>query len=99
VTPLRPLIAVCLASFAVSCASDEGMRLSEEPSFQAGYGDGCVTANEQDKSFSTKRARDEYLFESDRAYRAGWRQGYLQCGGERHDESDGGLILGEEGEN
>ena len=91
--------AALVAVIAGGCASTEdGLRLAEEPGYQAGYGDGCITATEQDKSFSTKRERDAYAFDNDRAYRAGWRQGYLQCGGGRSATSDGGLILGQENE-
>ena len=82
----------------VACASNETLALAEEPTFQQGYGDGCVTSTEEDKSFSTKRERDEYMFANDRAYRAGWRQGYVQCGGRDSDPSDGGLILGQQNE-
>lgn len=86
------------ALLAAGCASTDATQLAEEPSFQAGYGDGCVTATEDDKSFSTTRVRDEYLFDSDRAYRAGWRQGYIQCGGRASSPSDGGRILGQQNE-
>lgn len=98
-TPLRPLAALVFFAFIAGCASDETLRLAEEPGFQAGYGDGCMTANEEGKSFSRKKARDDYQFENDRAYRAGWRQGYIQCGGRGSDRNDGGRILGQENEN
>ncbi|GAB4527303.1 MAG: hypothetical protein Kow00133_16190 [Amphiplicatus sp.] len=102
VTLSRPLSAFtpffAFAVLAAGCASDEALRLSEEPTYQAGYGDGCLTSTEEDKSFSTKRARDDYLFDNDRAYRAGWRQGYLQCGGRASDPDDGGRILGQQNE-
>lgn len=96
--PYLPIAAACLFVAAGGCASDETLSLTEQPGYQAGYGDGCVTATEQDKSFSTKRVRDEYLFANDRAYRAGWRQGYLQCGGRASPPNDGGRILGQENE-
>ena len=60
--------------------------------------DGCVTATEADKSFSTKRERDDFAFERDKAYAAGWRQGYLQCGGNERQPNDGGRVLGEDNE-
>lgn len=93
----RAFAGILAAAALSSCASDTTL-LAEEPSWQAGYGDGCVTATEADKSFSTKRVRDEILFDSDRAYRAGWRQGYLSCGGADSQDSDGGLILGQDNE-
>ncbi len=84
---------------ALSACASSAQLLAEEPSYQAGYGDGCATAIEEDKSFSRKKTRDAYLFENDKAYRAGWRQGYLACG-ERNaeNETDGGLILGQDNE-
>ena len=77
-----------------SCAGDSG--LSEEPGFTAGFGDGCATAQEEDKSFSTKRHRDADQFESDPAYRSGWRQGWQQCQSPYRKVDDGGRVLGAE---
>ncbi|HNS87549.1 MAG TPA: hypothetical protein PKH09_11670 [Parvularculaceae bacterium] len=92
---LKPLLfAAGFAALAAGCAADSG--LSEDPAFVSGYGDGCATANEQEKSFSTKRVRDAYLFENDRAYRAGWRQGWQQCQSPYRQTDDGGRILGNE---
>lgn len=93
---LRPLAAfLALALAAGACASDDALQLAEQPGYQAGYGDGCATAAEEDKSFSTIRVRDEYEFDNDRAYRAGWRQGYLQCGSRQPPRNDGGRELGQ----
>jgi len=72
--------------------------LREAPGYQAGYVDGCETAGEREKSFSTKSARDAYAFENDDAYRAGWRRGYMECGDPIPEPKDGGRILGEGGE-
>ena len=74
------------------------LALREYPSFQAGYGDGCVTSTEEDKSFSTKKSRDAYAFDNDDAYRAGWRQGYMECASQLPEVHDGGRILGERDE-
>lgn len=84
---------------AAACASNGDLaELRESPAFTAGYADGCATATEEDKSFSTKRVRDAYAFENDKAYRAGWRQGYLECGSTTPEAKDGGRILGESNE-
>ena len=91
---LRFSIAAALFALAAACASDSG--LSEEPTFVAGYGDGCSTAHEQEQSFSTKRYRDADLFKNDRAYRAGWRQGWQQCQSPYRQVDDGGRVLGNE---
>lgn len=82
------------ALFLSACAGDSG--LSEEPGYVAGYGDGCATAHEEEKSFSTKRVRDADLFENDKAYRSGWRQGWQQCQSPYRKADDGGRVLGDE---
>jgi hypothetical protein len=92
---VRTAIAVAALIALGACATaDPG--LSEEPGFAKGYGDGCSTAQEEDKSFSTKRYRDADAFDADRAYRAGWRQGYQQCKRPLGEPNDGGLVLGDE---
>ena len=106
--PLRPssqpalLRSLAIASGALilaGCTSSSHLQaLREAPGFSAGYGDGCTTATEADKSFSTEQSRDEYAFDNDEAYRAGWRQGYLECSTQTSVSSDGGRILGEANE-
>ena len=91
---LRIAAAAVLFAALAACATDAG--LTEEPGFIAGYGDGCSTAQEESKSFSTKRHRDADAFDNDRAYRAGLRQGWQQCKDPTGRPSDGGLILGNE---
>jgi len=82
------------------CATGADIEaLQESPSFQVGYGDGCLTSTEDDKSFSSKRSRDAYAFDHDDAYRAGWRQGYLQCSNAIPAPNNGGRILGQRGNN
>ena len=92
--------ALFLAGAAGACAGNgELAQLRELPGYHAGYNDGCLTSNEEDKSFSTKTARDADAFENDKSYRAGWRQGYLECNRHRTpDAIDGGRILGERNE-
>ena len=87
-----------MAIAAAGCVSGDLDALREQPSFHVGFGDGCLTANEEDKSFSTVSARDKYAFENDEAYRAGWRQGWLECNTGTPDAIDGGRILGERNE-
>lgn len=95
---LRPLAFLAFAGLLVlgACASDEVRQLQNEPSYEAGYGDGCTTGTEETKSFSTRRVRDEYLFKNDRAYRAGWRQGYFECKSRVPPKNNGGRILGDD---
>ena len=80
------------------CASADHLALQEYPSFQVGYGDGCISSTEEDKSFSTRTQRDDYAFDNDDAYRSGWRQGYLECSSQLPEVHDGGRILGERDE-
>ncbi len=94
----RALTGALAAITAAGCASGDFYELSEQPSFHAGFSDGCATSNEEDKSFSTKSVRDKYAFDNDEAYRAGWRQGWLECNARTPDAIDGGRILGERNE-
>lgn len=82
---------------ASGCTSTEELTaLQNEPAYIAGFSDGCATARESEKSFSTKRVRDEAAFADDRAYQAGWRSGLLECNYRFEDDtSNGGRILGE----
>ena len=65
------------------CVSPEQTQQAiDGPMYPAGYADGCASASEASKPFSTKMVRDEDLFKGDRSYRAGWRQGFSSCGGE-----------------
>ena len=90
--------AVLLLTAGCATHSVDGTPVSELPSFHVGYGDGCTTSIEEDKSFSTDSARDEYAFNNDEAYRIGWRQGYLECNNRTPEAKDGGRILGERNE-
>ena len=97
--PPRPIIAAFVSgALLAGCAatSEELQVLREEPGFAAGFGDGCTTGQEEEKSFSTKRVRDAYAFENDRAYRAGWRQGYIECKRPAPEMETGGRVLGNE---
>ena len=99
ISPLTPGVAWSAAIGAIllsGCATGADIQaLQESPSFQVGYNDGCLTSTEDDKSFSSKNSRDAYAFENDDAYRAGWRQGYLQCSSSIPDSNNGGRLLGE----
>ncbi|MEM9168199.1 MAG: hypothetical protein AAGC56_00975 [Pseudomonadota bacterium] len=96
---LAAVVAAVAAAAAAGCVSENAQRLAEEPNFQVGVGDGCATATNEARSFDRRKQRDAYLFENDEAYRAGWRQGYLSCGDRGlANETDGGLILGQDNE-
>ncbi len=85
-------IAICISG----CATTDFAALQEEPGYIAGFSDGCATAQEAEKSFSTERVRDDIAFNDDKSYQAGWRSGLLQCDYRNDDTtSQGGRILGE----
>ncbi len=88
---------VCSIALLGGCITIDGSEYANEPGYIAGYGDGCASAKEAEKSFSTKRVRDETAFAEDKAYQVGWRAGLLQCDYRFDDEtSNGGRILGED---
>ena len=94
-TRTLPLLAIAAVTLTGCATSADIEALREYPGFQAGYSDGCLTSTEEDKSFSTDKARDTYAFEEDEAYRAGWRQGYLECTSRVPNQNNGGRVLGE----
>jgi hypothetical protein len=51
----------------------------ENPNFKSGYGDGCATANSQGTDYGRQTTRDDELYKTDRAYRAGWAAGVSAC--------------------
>jgi hypothetical protein len=51
--------------------------LHASPDFQAGYSDGCASA--QDSSTGGTTARDDQAFSGNAAYNAGWREGLGAC--------------------
>ena len=74
---------------ASGCVSPETMQQAMDgPMYPAGYADGCASAREADRAFSTKVIQDENLFENDRSYRTGWRQGFSSCKTEQIDSPD-----------
>jgi hypothetical protein len=90
------LFAVASVAAALAACVSADPTLKEQPGFVAGFADGCETAREQSKSFSTKRVRDAEAFDTDDAYRAGWRQGNQECDDPLPPPSDGGRVLGNE---
>ncbi|NHK29553.1 hypothetical protein FF098_016720 [Parvularcula flava] len=74
---------------ATGCTSMETTQQAiDGPMYPAGYADGCASAREADRAFSTKVIQDETLFKNDRSYRTGWRQGFSSCKTEQIDSPD-----------
>jgi hypothetical protein len=81
-TPVRVALIVLAGSLATGCilfpsAKDRAMR--NNPSFKEGYGDGCAAASTQSSNYREGPYKDQALYQSDQAYRAGWGNGYQSC--------------------
>ncbi len=74
------------------CVSDTSPDFKNSPYFPIGYSDGCASATEAGKSFSTETVRDEAMFKDDAGYRSGWRQGYAACSPEDTTLDQGNLY-------
>ena len=79
---LRKLIALSLAFALAACGIFEtrAQRATRNtPSYKEGYDDGCATANASGANYRGSQVRDDALYESDHAYRAGWANGLSIC--------------------
>jgi len=65
------------------CAGDRS-ALRGDPNYSIGYSDGCTTGNSRVTGFDKTIRRDNALFDSSRAYQAGWKEGYGACGGNEY---------------
>ena len=81
-SPYQVVLVLLVASLASGCiffpsAKDKALRRT--PSFKEGYGDGCAAATTRSSNYREGPYRDEALYQSDTAYRAGWANGYQTC--------------------
>ena len=60
-----------------ACAMTQGNR--DSPTYQAGYADGCGTANGEASGVPMPAKRNDILFMADTEYRAGWSAGHADC--------------------
>ncbi|WP_306250785.1 hypothetical protein [Parvularcula sp. IMCC14364] len=90
---LSVMTSACAALTA--CVSDRAPAFEKSPLFPAGYSDGCQSAVESEKNFSTKLIRDEALFADDAGYRSGWRQGYSACRQSGDEGTTDGIFRGQ----
>lgn len=66
---------------------DRAMR--NDPNFQAGYSDGCASANARGTSYRRgDKIRDEALYATSQPYRSGWGAGYSLCDNQYNRASD-----------
>jgi hypothetical protein len=82
---LTKRICLFLAALPVlsACVFFEGSisrKMEKSPNFKAGYSDGCATTSGGTANFREQPdVRDQALFKTDKAYRAGWSAGYTAC--------------------
>jgi hypothetical protein len=73
---MRKLILLCLLPLAA--CTDSSLRKS--PDFKAGYSDGCASANMQGANKrDTSLIRDDAAYQANKAYHAGWGNGFGGC--------------------
>jgi len=51
----------------------------DNPSYQAGFGDGCASAGAAESAIPRAPQRNETLYASDADYRSGWISGLASC--------------------
>src|SRR3569832_1177922 len=57
-----------------------GSKNSRDPIFQAGYSDGCASANAHGADYRTGgQVRGDALYKTSQAYRSGWGTGFASC--------------------
>jgi len=55
-------------------------QMEKSPNFKSGYSDGCATVSSKSANYREQTDfRDQALFRTDKAYRAGWSAGYTGC--------------------
>lgn len=81
------LIGIISALALAGCVGTNS-ELRNEPNYGLGYNDGCGTANGRVSGFDSTIKRNENLYDSDRGYRAGWKDGYSSCGGTTNRDRD-----------
>ena len=65
---------------AAACSHEPDRTLERLPADQAGYTDGCRSAQDRQRGFATKTYHDKDAFAQNAAYRSGWRDGSMTCG-------------------
>jgi|HubBroStandDraft_2_1064218.scaffolds.fasta_scaffold1064752_1 hypothetical protein len=68
-----------LVSGCIFFPSAKDRALRNTPSFKEGYSDGCAAATTQSSNYREGPYKDQALYQSDQAYRAGWGNGYQTC--------------------
>ncbi len=77
---MRPTALFALAILAVALGACGGNKYEEDPLYDAGFSDGCATGTARSPGTPvTKPVRDQNLWDTSDAYRAGWKSGYGAC--------------------
>jgi hypothetical protein len=66
--------------------------VQKSPNFRAGYEDGCAAASATGVNPREGPYRDEALYNTNSAYRAGWGNGYSVCRGQATSASPGSPL-------
>ena len=76
----RRIAVLALASLLMSCMTSADRKIQKLPDYRLGYDDGCATATNQGANMRRgDMVRDDSLYDSDKAYRAGWASGHSAC--------------------
>jgi hypothetical protein len=79
----QPLLPVVVLLFLAGCgvfAGKQSRALRASPDYKAGYSDGCASAGGQDANMRDEgQVKDDALFRTSKAYRAGWSGGLGAC--------------------
>lgn len=76
------LLAIALPLALAACGlfpSAAERAVQRSPNFKAGYNDGCAAASTAGANYREDAFRDEALYKTSAAYRAGWGNGYSIC--------------------
>ena len=77
--PRAVVYAMPLLLCATGCAVFGSTALQKDPSFRAGYQDGCAAATDQGSDLRDRPVEDKGLYASDDKYREGWSSGFQTC--------------------
>lgn len=78
----KPVLAAVLLGLAMTlsaCGTMFGEDYSEKPEYKAGYSAGCGTGTGYVPGNSATVIRDPELWNTNKAYRAGWKAGFNSC--------------------
>lgn len=72
-------LVLILATSLTGCISAKDRALRNSQPYRVGYSDGCLAAGNSDLSYRSNSGRNEEAYNSNAAYRAGWKAGFSYC--------------------